>query len=88
MVRHNPGAGGRIDVELDLRDAELLIQLRDQDCARFDIRRDSPRVDPRLPLESRSPGGLGIHLVKALVDRIDYVHENRTGTIRLHKRLE
>jgi len=88
MVRHNPEAGGRIDIALDLRGSELMVQLRDSNCVRVDIRTDAPEVDPHLPIDVRTPGGLGIHLVKGLVDRIEYAYENRTGTIRLHKRLE
>ena len=34
------------------------------------------------------PGGLGLHLVKKMMDRVEYIHENRTGTINLYKRLE
>ncbi len=88
MVKYNPGGGGRIAVELGLEGPELRIQLRDPDCPAFDIRTDAPAVDPALPLEDRTPGGLGVHLVKAMVDRIDYDHTGRTGTLRLTKRLE
>lgn len=88
MVRHNPGAGGRIEVELAVAEGELLIELRDTDCPRFDLRTDAPAVDPDLPLEARTPGGLGIHLVKQLVDRIEYHHEGRLGRLRLATRID
>lgn len=88
MVKYNPGGDGRIGVELGVRGPDLCIQLRDPDCQAFDIRTDAPAVDPGLPLEARRPGGLGVHLVKAMVDRIDYDHTGRTGTLRLTKRLE
>lgn len=88
LVRHNPAATGAIDIELDLAGAELMILVRDSDCARFDLRTDAPVVDPNLPLAGRRPGGLGIYLVKSMVDRIEYGHQDRVGTIRLFKRLE
>jgi anti-sigma regulatory factor (Ser/Thr protein kinase) len=88
MVKYNPAGGGRIGVELGLEGPELRIQLRDPDCPSFDIRTDAPAVDPGRSLEDRTPGGLGVHLVKAMVDRIDYDHTDRTGTLRLYKRLE
>lgn len=75
-------------MELAIRGSELMILLTDPDCPRFDIRTDAPEVDLFQPLESRTPGGLGIHLVKKMVDRIEYDHVDRVGTIRLFKKLE
>jgi serine/threonine-protein kinase RsbW len=36
-----------------------------------------PAPDVRLPLEARSPGGLGIALVRALMDEVRYARTNR-----------
>jgi serine/threonine-protein kinase RsbW len=33
---------------------------------------DHPEPDVHLPAEDRIPGGLGIHLVRKLADRMDY----------------
>lgn len=88
MVKYNPGGAGRIGVELEVLAPELRIQLSDPDCPSFDIRVDAPAVDAAAPIGARTPGGLGIHLVKELVDRIEYDHDHRTGTIRLYKKLE
>ena len=88
MVKYNPEGGGRISVELAIHGVELMILLSDPDCPSFDIRSDAPEVDPEQPLDSRTPGGLGIHLVKRMVDRIEYDHLDRVGTIRLFKKLE
>ena len=35
----------------------------------------APRVDVRAPIEQRNPGGLGLHLVRELVDFVDYRHD-------------
>jgi len=88
MVKYNPEGGGRISLELAIHGSELMILLSDPDCPSFDIRSDAPEVDPLQPLDSRKPGGLGIHLVKKMVDRIEYDHLDRVGTIRLFKKLE
>lgn len=87
MVKYNPEGSGGIEVHLGVEGPELKIQLSDPDCQSFDIRVDAPEVDTTASLETRSPGGLGIHLVKKMVDRIEYDHDNRTGTIRLFKKL-
>ncbi len=42
---------------------------------------DLPEPDLHVPVESRLPGGLGIHLVRKLADRMDY--ERRDGRNRV-----
>jgi anti-sigma regulatory factor (Ser/Thr protein kinase) len=80
--------GGEILLALDWRDGELRLALTDFDSERFDLR-DAPDVDIMLPLEKRTPGGLGIHLIRKLADRIeyDYHDRDRVGRITIVKRL-
>ena len=42
-------------------------------------------VDTTLPAEQRSIGGLGIHLVKQLMDSIQYEYKNGHNTLTLKK---
>ncbi len=44
-----------------------------------------PQPDVRQPVEERLPGGLGIHLVREMVDQMDY--ERRGGRNRLSLRI-
>ncbi len=46
-----------------------------------------PAPDPHLPLEARSPGGLGIALVRALMDDVQYVRTNR-NVLTLRKQID
>ncbi|MGH7451971.1 MAG: ATP-binding protein [bacterium] len=39
-------------------------------------------------MEERQPGGLGLHLVKKMVDRLDYEYVNQQNKITLIKHLE
>ena len=87
VVKYNSAGKGDIRVDLGIRDHELVITVTDFDAPRFDLTSDAPPVDVDSPLAERTSGGLGIHLVKQMMDRIEYSHADRTGTITLHKRL-
>jgi anti-sigma regulatory factor (Ser/Thr protein kinase) len=87
VVRHNSRGKGRIGIALAIRGDEMVITVTDFDAPRFDPIGDAPTVDIDAPLEEREAGGLGIHLVRKMMDRIEYSHQNRTGTITLHKRV-
>jgi len=60
----------------------------DSQARRFDPTTDAPPVDPTLPLAARKPGGLGLHLLKNLMDRIEYHYADPVSTIQLYKKLE
>jgi anti-sigma regulatory factor (Ser/Thr protein kinase) len=45
----------------------------------------APDPDLSLPLEERTPGGLGIYLMRNVMDRLHYKHEAGSNTLRLEK---
>ena len=87
FVKYNRDSGAGIEIDLSLRDGDLVMQLVDPDSGRFDINTDAPEVDINQPLEERTAGGLGVHLVKRMMDRVEYRHEAGKSTITLRKRL-
>jgi serine/threonine-protein kinase RsbW len=86
MVKYN-GAGDA-DIMLRLQHAgdALLVRLSGPEAEPFDVSK-LPEVDPDAPLESREPGGLGLHLVHKFVDSLDYAHAAGTATITFRKSL-
>jgi serine/threonine-protein kinase RsbW len=76
IVRHGP-AGGPAALDVWLR--------RDRDTIEVTVADDGPPFNPlaraapdvRLPLEDRQPGGMGIVLVKALMDDVSYLRTSR-----------
>ena len=88
FVKYNPAGRSDISVSLSLIDDELKMALTDFDSAPFDIRKDAPAVDPNKPLEERTPGKLGVHLVKKMMDRVEYSHEDRVSTVTLYKTIK
>jgi serine/threonine-protein kinase RsbW len=49
---------------------------------------EGPAVDVSSPVESRAPGGLGLYLVKELVDELHYQRRNDRNRIRLQMNRE
>lgn len=47
-----------------------------------------PAADTSLPLDQRSPGGLGIHLIRQFMDELDYRREADQNIFRMRKRLD
>jgi anti-sigma regulatory factor (Ser/Thr protein kinase) len=80
-----PGRIGRIEVRFELIDGVLDILIVDDGIA-FDPR-SGPEPDTAAPLESRPVGGLGIHLVKKLMDGVAYERREGTNRLRLRKRI-
>lgn len=81
--------GGNRDILLDLRreGRRLFVSLTDFDVQEFDIR-TVPDVDVNRDLTDRKPGGLGIHLLKRMVDDVDYEFIDGRSTTTFVKSLE
>lgn len=87
MVKYNPENSNEIEIDLKLNDNDLLIHLTDFDVEPFDITK-ADQVDTGESLRERKVGGLGIHLVRKMVDKIDYEYHGGQSRIILTKHLE
>lgn len=76
IMRHGyRGRPGPVEIEVSGDPQDVVIRLRDEAPA-FDPT-TWPMPDLDTPLERRAPGGLGIHLTRLCVDRMD--HRERPG---------
>ena len=80
MVKYNADGQGDILLSMARDGSVLTVSLTDFDADRFDVTR-TPEVDTEEPLETRRAGGLGLHLVKRMVDDIQYRHSGRETCI-------
>ena len=89
MVRHNEGGGDQITVSIERLDNRVHLELVDINVEPFDP--ETAEVPPvEAGIEERRPGGLGIYLVKKMVDDLNYEYEieNRRMRITVTKTLE
>ena len=87
MVKYTNENSNEILLQLKKNEDDLIIHLTDFDVDPFDITKTA-EVDTKQSLEERSVGGLGIHLVKQMIDKIEYEYKDRQSEIILIKHLE
>jgi len=86
MVKYNSGTTRDIAIAINRDGDDVVLQLVDFDVEPFDPTK-SREVDTDQPLEARTPGGLGLHLVKSVVDRITYEYKDRTMKVTVSRSL-
>ncbi|MGB8166558.1 MAG: ATP-binding protein [Chthoniobacteraceae bacterium] len=78
-------AGEWFRVRVEVRGTELHGELVDE--GRHFNPLEAPAPDLDAPLREREVGGLGIHLVRSLMDRLDYRREETKNVLTLMKRI-
>jgi anti-sigma regulatory factor (Ser/Thr protein kinase) len=87
MVKYNSGQSGEIDIEIRIDDDRVWVALIDRDTDPFDLSDVDP-VDVDQPIERRRRGGLGLHLVRSMVDTLDYQYRDREMRVSVSTLLE
>jgi serine/threonine-protein kinase RsbW len=88
VVRHGgPRASGLARVEVRLRlDEDALEMVVEDDAPAFNPL-DAPPPDTKSPLQERTPGGLGIALVRQLMDVMEYTRAGDRNRLLLRRRV-
>lgn len=83
VMTHGRAGGARnLDVIVNSAPDAITIELAD-DGPRFDPLEEAPEFDPDLPIEERRIGGVGVHLVRTLVDDASYRFEDGKNRLTL-----
>lgn len=86
MVKYSKGSKNDVEISLARIDGGLEVCMTEYDVDPFDVTL-APDVDIKRPIERRAPGGLGLHLIRRMVDSIDYqyIRESRESRITFRK---
>jgi len=81
------GQGGQIEIEIKSIDDGVQVTIHDWGAA-FDPQA-VPSPDVAAPLEQRPLGGLGLYLMRQMMDRVDFQFDGEDGnTLTMVKRLK
>ena len=84
LVKYNAQGSGDIEIELEGDAHQVIGRMCDPDSDRFDITA-TPDADVDVPAELRQPGGLGLHLLRRMVDHVEYAHDGRRSLVTFRK---
>ena len=87
MVKYNSSKGTEIAIRIEKDPEQITLTLVDFDVDPFDPSKMSGAAIDQ-PLEERRVGGLGLYLVKSVVDKVSYEYKNREMRITVVKNLE
>jgi anti-sigma regulatory factor (Ser/Thr protein kinase) len=74
MVKYAAAGGPRITIEIDRTAEGVEVTLIDTDVSPFDPT-TAPDAPIGAPVAQRTPGGLGLHVLRRLVDSLDYRYD-------------
>ena len=82
---YEDGALHEIRIRLALEKEQMQIEVEDDGRPYDPLSR--PPVDTSVPLQEKPIGGLGIHLIRSLMDEVDYRREAGKNILRMRKRV-
>jgi serine/threonine-protein kinase RsbW len=87
VIRHGfeDPAGEELTAQITVSGGQITTEVTDGGRAFNPL--EAPAPDLEAPLAERELGGLGIHLVRSLMDRIEYRRENDKNVLTMRKRI-
>ena len=86
-INHGYDAGMRGEIAVRLRRETDRVEVEVEDDGRPFDPLQVPPPDLTLPLERRPIGGLGIHLIRNLMDEVSYARRDGRNVLKMAKRL-
>ena len=87
VLKYRKGGDDAVLVRIGVEDGRLVLSFVEFNVDPFDITQ-IPEPDLTVPAHERRAGGMGIHLVKKLADRVSYTHEDGMSVTTITKSVE
>lgn len=87
MIKYNQKKSEEVEIYLGLKDNNLIISLIDFNVPPFDITKVE-KYDNRQAVGERPIGKVGIHLIRQMMDKVDYRYQDNNNIITLTKHME
>ena len=87
LVKYNTESHNPVTIRIGRSGTDVNVELIDRDVDRFDPS-TLPRPNIEAPMAERNPGGLGLYLVQASVDKVDFQYADRVMRIVVVKSME
>ncbi len=82
MVKYGGASAAQVRLDIAGIPGGVEVTLTDEDVEPFDVTR-APDADVSLPIGERVPGGLGLHLIRRLVDAVEYDYSEAARQSRI-----
>lgn len=87
IIRHAFSEGGNAQIEIRFEIDADTVTLRIEDSGRAFDPREAPEPVPSKDIATMKVGGLGIHLIRKLMDGMDYTREGERNVLTLWKKI-
>ncbi len=85
MHGYNDRAAHEILVRVAVENSEVVLMVEDDGIAFNPL--EAPPANTSLPVGQRSIGGLGIHLVRSLMNEVEYARQNGRNRLEMRKQI-
>jgi anti-sigma regulatory factor (Ser/Thr protein kinase) len=86
MIKYDRTKNDKVEISLDMQNNDLIISLTNFNVPEFDIMQTTVH-DLSQDLKSRPVGKLGLHLIKSMMDDVEYIYKDKNSTVILKKHM-
>lgn len=84
MYAYPEGTRGEVTLTAEAKEDNICLEIRDMGVPFNPLQHKEAKLD--VSLEERPIGGLGIHLIKEIMDEVEYAYEDGKNVLRMQKR--